>query len=500
MKNLSKSKIIAYRQCPKRLWLEVHKPELREDSAATQATFARGNQVGDLARSLYDNGEGVLVDLNEIGFAKAFALSGELLQGKQPIFEAGLSAGGALAFADVMLPLNKRGKTKWKMIEVKSSTSVKDYYRDDVALQCYVAKEQGIDLAAVSVACIDSTWVYPGDNNYQGLLFETDLTEEALSRYGEAKQWVDAAQKIVAKNKEPNIEVGEQCNKPYPCGFQDYCSRHLKLPQHSVQVLPNVRTNALKEAIAAGITELRDVPDDLLNAQQLRVKQHTLTGKTFFDKKAVRAALSAQSYPAYFLDFETAQFAVPIWKGTRPFQQIPFQYSLHKLDKNAVLSHKEFLSMEGDNPAKAFAESLIKDCGKKGSIYVYNVGFEGMIIDALGKAFPKLEKDLQAIRKRLVDLLPLARDYYYHPDQHGSWSIKAVLPTLPNINADMDYQALDDVQDGQAAAEAYVMAVSGNCTPEQKESIKQNLLDYCKLDTLATVKLWEFFTGNTVRE
>lgn len=495
MKNLSKSKIVAYRQCPKRLWLEVHKPELREDSAATEATFARGNQVGDLARSLYDNGEGVLVDFNEVGFAKAFEMSRELLQGKRPIFEAGLSAGGALAFTDVMLPLHKRGKPKWKMVEVKSSTSVKDYYRDDVALQCYVAKNMEINLVEVSVACIDNQWVYPGKQNYQGLLYETDLTKEALSRYGEAKEWVDAAQKIVAKNKEPNVEVGDQCKDPFPCGFYAYCTRNEPVIDMPVTWLPRLTSKQSAYIKTNAVRSLKEIPDDLLNEIQLRVKQHTLKKKTFIDKKALQAQFTPQEYPAWFLDFETAQFAVPIWKGTRAYQQIPFQYSLHKVDKNGALSHKEFLFMEGENPARAFAEALIKDCENAGPIYVYNVGFEGRIINELIQAFPKLKTDLQGIKNRLVDLLPMARKHYYHPDQKGSWSIKAVLPTIPGLDASMDYKTLEGIQDGQAAAEDYVAAVTGLCSPEQKEKIKQQLLAYCKLDTLAMVKLWKLFAG-----
>ncbi len=170
MRNLSKSKLLAFRQCPKRLWLEIHQPALREDSPATQARFAVGHQVGDVARTLYDPaGKGQLIDAKTEGYDAAFARSWALLASANAIFEAGFSAGGALAFADVMLPARKGGKRVWRMIEVKSSTSVKDYHRDDAAVQAFVAREAGVPLASVSLAHIDSTWVYPGGEDYQGL-------------------------------------------------------------------------------------------------------------------------------------------------------------------------------------------------------------------------------------------------------------------------------------------------------------------------------------------
>ena len=190
MRTLSKTKLLAYRQCPKRLWLEIHKPELREDSTATQASFAVGNRVGDLARQIYDpKGKGQLIDIKTEGFAGAFERSKNLLAASGPIFEAGFATEGAMAFADVLLPARKAGKKVWRMVEVKSAASVKDYYPDDIAIQSYVARKAGVPLSGIAVAHIDSNWVYPGDGNYQGLLVEKDLTEVALSREDDVKAW-----------------------------------------------------------------------------------------------------------------------------------------------------------------------------------------------------------------------------------------------------------------------------------------------------------------------
>ena len=224
MRTLSKSKLLAYRQCPKRLWLEVHCPKLREDSAATQASFAVGHQVGDIARRLYDpKGMGVLIDPQADGFDAAFARTQELLQSAQPIFEACLRAEGALALADVMLPVRKGGKLAWRMVEVKSSTSVKDYHRDDAAVQSFVARSSGVPLTKIALAHIDSNWVYPGNEDYKGLLLENDLTDEVFDRYEEVRSWISEAQQIVAKKREPRVVTGKHCCNPYECGFLAYC-------------------------------------------------------------------------------------------------------------------------------------------------------------------------------------------------------------------------------------------------------------------------------------
>ena len=496
MRTLSKSKILAFRQCPRRLWLEIHRPELREDSAATQAAFFTGHHVGDLARALYDpEGSGVLIDPQTEGFEAAFARSLSLMQGDKPVFEAGFRANGALAFADLMLP---SGTKSWCMVEVKSSTSVKDYHRDDVAVQAYVARASGVPLTAVSVACIDSGWTYPGDGDYRGLLKEEDLTEEAFSRTEEVESWIAEAQHIVALPEMPAMSTGEQCGNPYACGFHDWCRQGEPQATHPVTWLPGHWSNALADHVEQnGIIELQDVPDELLNERQLRVKTVTLSNTPHFDHDAASQALADHALPAYFMDFETIQFAVPIWKGTRPYRQIPFQFSMHRLDEHGQLDHQAFLDLSGNDPSRAFAEALIKAGGQQGPVYVYFAGFERSRINDLCERFPDLAEPLQAIVARIVDLLPIARNHYYHPSQQGSWSIKAVLPAMC---PDLDYQALDGVQDGGMAMEAYTEAIAPETSAERKVEIERQLLAYCALDTYAMVRLWARFTGNALEQ
>ncbi len=494
MHTFSKSKLLAYRQCPKRLWLEIHRKELRADSSATQASFKVGYEVGEIAQKLYDpKGKGQLINVQVEGFPAAFARSTDLLASSQPIFEAGFKAGGALAFADVMLPKRKAGQRTWRMVEVKSSTSVKDYHRDDTAIQAFVAKAAGVPLSSIVLAHIDSAWIYPGGGDYQGLLVEEDLTEEAFEREEEVKAWIAEAQTIAAKSREPKQGTGSHCSDPYECGFLGYCQSKETQAQFPVQWLPRIQSKALKSHIEdGGVIDMCDVPDELLNERQRRVKAHTLSNKTYFDGQAAAADLVGHKLPAYFLDFETIQFAVPIWKGSRPYQQIPFQFSLHRLGRTGKLEKKSFLDLSGNDPSKAFADALITVCGDRGPVFVYNAGFETARIRELGELFPKLKKSLFAINDRIVDLLPSAQQHYYHPSQQGSWSIKKVLPA---VAPELRYGDLDGVQNGGMAQEAFLEALSMKTLPARKMQLEKQLLDYCSLDTYAMVRLWKFFSG-----
>lgn len=182
---------------------------------------------------------------------------------------------------------------------------------------------------------------------------------------------------------------------------------------------------------------MAEVPVGLLNESHRRVQKCTLSGKPYFDRRGAMADLQAHKLPAYFIDFETIQFAVPIWKGTRPYQQIPFQFSVQRLSRNGTLVETQFLDLSGDDPSRPFAEALIKACGQRGPVFVYNAAFETRRIKELAQRFPDLSADLLAINERIIDLLPVARARYYHPSQQGSWSIKQVLPALvPNLSYD----------------------------------------------------------------
>jgi len=493
MPDLSKSKLLAFRQCPKRLWLEIRRPDLREDSLEAEARFEVGHQVGDIARKLYDpKGNGQLIDAQTEGFEAAFDRTKKLLKSRQPIFEAGFAAGGALAFADIMLPIQRGGTRAWRMVEVKSSTSVKDYHRDDVAIQARVAMQAGVSLAAITLSHVDSSWTYLGDGDYRGLLVEEDLTEEAFGRGAAVDEWISEAQAVARKRTEPDIRTGPHCNDPFECPFLAHCQGQEPQATHPIGWLPGGRTKALKALIEQnGWIEMREIPDEHLNDRQHRLKTSTISDEIFFDAKGASADLASHKLPAYFIDFETVQFAVPIWKGTRPYQQIPFQFSVHRLSRSGTLAQQEFLDLSGGDPSRAFAETLISACGERGPVFVYNAGFERGRINELADRYPRLRRQLSTINDRIVDLLPVARDRFYHPSQQGSWSIKAVLPA---IAPDLRYDALDGIQDGGMAMSGYLEAISPDTTRERRSQIESQLREYCRLDTFAMIRLWQYLT------
>ena len=494
LRDLSKSKLISYRQCPKRLWLEIHNPELRQDSAASKSVFRTGHQVGDLARRIFDpDGTGTFVDLNADGYREAISKTSKHLFDGKPIFEAGFSAGGAMAFSDVLLPTKKNGKTTWKMIEVKASTSVKPYYEDDVAIQAFVARSSGVELTAVSLAHIDSSWVYPGNSDYRGLLVEADLTERAFSRSEEVKSWIADAQNVAACGDPPKISIGQHCNQPFPCGFFDHCNKGNVTPEMPVSWLPRIQSKALKDYIEShAVTDMREIPRSMLNDRQQRVLDHTVKNEIYFDAEGAAQDLSTYPFPARFLDFETIQFGVPIWVGSRPFQSIPYQFSLHTIDTEGQLSHSEFLDLSGNDPRPSFAAALVQSCGSPGPIFVYNAGFEGSRIRELATLFPHLETQLLKIKDQLVDLLPIAANRFYHPTQEGSWSIKKVLPA---IAPEFEYSQLEGIQDGNSSMDAFLESLDKNTTANRLSEIREQMLKYCELDTFAMVRIWEKFRG-----
>jgi hypothetical protein len=526
---LSKSKLIGYRQCPKRLWLEIHRPDLREDSAATQAVFASGHKVGELAQSIFDpSGTGFLIDMQALGMAGAFAKTTELASADAPqaLFEAGFKAdtaanGGALAFADVLLPDPTLTKA-WHMIEVKSSTSVKDYHLDDAAIQSHVARHSlaacGQALASVRMAVIDNQWVYQGDGNYAGLLKTTDVTAQSLARDAEVQAWIADAQSISAQADAPVQATGKHCSTPFPCGFHAHCSAEdgtaALQTEFPISWLPRIsqsKINAVfgkKTDAAAGVEvdarglSMMAMPDAHLSAAQKRIKEAHKTGKPFVDGASIRRELAphapSKGRAAYFLDFETTMQAMPVWAGTRPYQTILYQFSCHVVRSDGSVEHTEFLDTSGGDPRPAIAAALVKALGEhnsnNGTIFMYSP-YERTQLKSLAQAVPQHRAALERIMGRLVDLLSTVRDNYYHPAQRGSWSIKSVLPAMfGEDDPELSYAQLDlagKVANGGDAQTAYLEAIDSATTPERKAAIHAELLAYCKLDTLAMVRVWE---------
>jgi len=483
---LSKSRILSGLQCERRLWLESWRRDLLDIDATQQRRFDIGNELGELARELY--GPGVLVGHVDNVPAALAETASLLSQRKVPpvIFEAAFSHDGVVVRADVM----RRVRGGWDLIEVKASTSVKDYYLNDCAVQAYVLEGSGISLKGIRLAHVDSSFVYTKAGDYRGLLVEEDVEASARERMAEVPGWIRTFRRMLGR-EEPAIATGKHCHEPFECSFFDHCKGQEPADaEYPLWILPH--RGKLADALAEeGYRDLRDVPLQRLEKPlHQRVHQATTSGHPFLDK-AVRAICCKLHYPRYFLDFETIDFAVPNWVGTRPYQQVPFQWSCHVQRRDGSLDASGFLDLSGQSPVRPFAKSLLKTLGKRGPILVYNQAFEASRVKELAAMLPDIGQHLLALIDRMVDLLPIARDHYYHPAMKGSWSIKAVLPT---IAPELTYDSLEEVGDGGEAQQAYLEAIAPQTTVERRGILEQALLRYCGLDTLALVRLMTVFS------
>lgn len=484
--NLSKTKILSGLQCPRRLYLEVHRPELAELSEETLAQFRTGHQVGAIAQNLFP--EGIL-----IGHADA---PGEALRetrerlkaaGDITLFEPAFQAGGVFFRADIL----RRERGSWHLVEVKSSTEVKDYHHADTAIQAWTLEQQDIRPVSIQLAHVDNSFIYPGNNDYSGLFAFADLKEEIQSLKPQVPEWINEFRGILV-GTEPETRPGGQCRKPFDCPFRKHCLTEGQQIEYPITLLPRGGKD-VEELVAEGYRDLREVPADRLRRPDHQlIHEVTLSGEPYLAPEAAES-VGELGWPRYYLDFETVQFAVPIWPGTRPYQQLPFQWSCHVEQSDRTIAHHEFIDLSGQPPMRAFAESLLETLTRSdGPIIGYNNCFELGVLRALADMFPDLEARLLALEDRFFDLLQLVRQHYYHPAMKGSRSLKAVLPT---IAPDLDYSLLP-IQHGGMAKEAYLEAIRSETSAERREEVRRGLVAYCNLDTMALVRMVDFFTGN----
>jgi hypothetical protein len=493
MTRLSKTRIMSSLQCLKRVHLEINQPELARHSSATEAAFTLGHEVGDIAIRLYGGGRGHYVNYADGNLGAALAQTRTLLTSlfRAPIFEATLQHDGVLVREDVLLPTRVEGTDSWRLVEVKASTKLKPEHLQDCAVQAWVHLESGYPLDAIALAHVDNTFVYAGDGDYQGLLVEHDLTRQVFNLLPAVPGWVARAREAAA-GPLPDVPVGQQCTDPYECPFMHLCwpVRGQDGVVYPIAGLGGGRRK-LGVWVMNGYRDLRDVPAaDITAETQSRIHRVTSAGAAELLPGA-RAFTEQLPYPRFYLDFETVGPAIPIWAGTRPYQTLPIQWSCHIERTPALLDHAEFLDLSGAPPMRALAEALIRALEDAGPVLTYT-SYERGVIEGLAAMFTDLATPLQAIVRRLVDLHPVTRANYYHPDMLGSWSIKAVLPT---IAPDMDYAALEGIHEGTEASAAYLEAIHPQTLPERRDELRRNLLRYCRHDTEAMVRLVHFFAG-----
>lgn len=448
-----------------------------------------GMRIGAVARSQHPGGVMITDDRNDLVAAEErtkFAITNEA---DISIYEATFSHKGLLVQSDILVPEGNG----YRMVEVKSSTEVKEHHLQDSAIQVWVLKNAGVKLTGVSILHVDKEFQLVAGGNLEGLLKEVEVQEKVLELVEQVPMWIEDSQHILQSGI-PVLDIGRQCEIPVECPFKNFCSSGQ--PEYPLHLLPNAPgKNAAEKLKAEGYADLREVPAGKLQNETLeRIRRVTASGFAELDPAASRA-INDLKYPRYYLDFETIQYAIPVWTGTRPYQQLPFQWSCHIETRTGQLDHREFLDVTGSAPMRGFAESLLLTLGSDGPILVYNQAFEKTRIKELAAMFPDLSSPLMNLLERVVDLLPITKDCYYHPAMKGSWSIKAVLPT---IAPDLCYADLDGVHDGTQAQQAFAEAIDQQTSADRREVLRNALRSYCQLDTLAMVRLTHFLAkGDT---
>jgi len=479
-------------QCPKRVHLEVNKPGLARYSAATQAAFEIGHRVGDIAIRQFGGGQGSYIEYNGGNFSAALARTEELMNSlfRAPVFEATLQHEGVLVREDVLLPDEDDSGATWRVVEVKASTKVKPEHVQDCAVQAWVHLGAGHTLSRIALAHIDKHFVYAGDGHFEGLLLENDLSQQVFDMLPSVTHWVEQARQAVA-GPMPEVAPGQQCTSPYECPFLHVCwptrEEGVAFP---VTGLGGGRKQ-LGLWVVNGYRDIREVPPSELRTEtQQRIQRVTRAGIAE-RLPGARDFVKELGYPRFYLDFETIGPPVPIWPGTRPYQTLPIQWSCHVERGPGAMEHAEFLDLSGQPPMRALAEAMIEALESDGAVLMYTTYERGVIL-GLADMFPDLAPALEAIVERLVDLHPVTRANYYHPDMLGSWSIKAVLPT---IAPDMDYAGLEGIHEGTEASAAYLEAIDPETPGQRREAIRKQLLTYCRHDTEAMVRLVQYFEG-----
>ena len=491
---ISKSKYTSFVTCPKQFWLICHKPELAaETDAGLALRFEQGHEAGEMAHKLFDD----IVDTTtrtadgSLDIGVMCETTKRLISENCPaIAEAAFGAQGVYCTVDI---LKNNGDGTWDIYEVKSSTSCKNIYLCDIAFQRFVLTECGIKVRGCNLIYINNRYVRSGAIEPNELFVIEDVSGLLFGFGKDIPANLAQAQEIYASNQEPQKDINENCNSPYACAFYKYCSKHL--PEKNVFDLYKLSKKKQFEYYRNGIIAFEDIRKTgiRLNEKQQRQLDFALGELPLYvDKLNINKFLRKMVYPLYFLDFETYSTVLPLYDETKPYQQIPFQYSLHilKNDSDDKLEHKEFLADENRNEWRTLAEQLVRDIPQDGgSIICYNDSFEKSRIKEMANVFPDLAQPLLAINARMVDLLEVFQGgLMYNKEMGGSFSIKSVLPALCPNNPDLDYKANEDVQNGMAATQAFLTLKTK--TQAERERIRKNLLKYCGLDTLAMVVIY----------
>ncbi len=482
---LSKSTFIRGLKCHKSLHLNKHHKNLRDQLSEMQlAIFEQGSKVGELAQNLFPGGIDCTTQ-SFYDFSGALTRTKDLIKkGQKVIYEAAFQYKGVLAILDILV----KDEEGWKAYEVKSSTSVSTTHIMDATIQTYVIQNSGVTLKDVSIVYINNQYYKQGELKLNELFSTESVHDHVLKQLSIIPNKIKELKNVLTKTEIPKIDIGTHCTSPYSCDFTGHCWKHI--PSYSIFDISNLNLEKKIELYNNNIIKFEDIPLGVSFSKNQKMQiQCELNNKEVINKTEIINFLSNLQYPLYFLDFETFSTAIPIFDNTKPYQQLVFQYSLHVQEsKSKKPIHFEFLAKSnGSDPRVDFIENLILECKGHGDVLVYNISFEKGRLKELIDAFPSYKTQLTNIINRLKDLMtPFQKKWYYTKEMKGSHSIKKVLPALVN---ELSYKNLN-IQDGGLASHTFSQLITNNIT-NNIDQIRENLLAYCKMDTLAMVKIVE---------
>ncbi len=478
--SLSKTLFLKGLKCKKLLYLYKYFSNLKDEtSERTEEIFQTGNEINLLARKLFPEGKEVPFkeDLNRQIAYTTFLIN----EGVKCIFEASFNFNDVFAKTDIL----KRGEEGWEIYEVKSTSSKKDEHLDDIALQFYVLKNSGLDIKKAFLLHIDTDYKRSGELEIEKLFKKVDLTDEVIGKEKEIEEKISALKEVLMGDM-PDVEIGNQCFENYICEFRSLCWKDI--PENSIPAMDFHWLNDRFEIYRKGFIFLDDLNPGEFEGNPKMYIEAFREKRVFINKKRIEEFVRSLWYPMAFLDFETFQSAIPPFDGTKPYQHIPFQYSLHILPtKNGKLEHSFYLAPTGIDPRNELTEKLIKEIPPGSCIIVYSEKFEKKILTELAEFLPEYRDKIEEIIRNLRDLmLPFKRKEYYHWKMLGSHSLKRVVSA---IVPELKYEDLE-IKNGEMAMGAYNRMCKAD-SPEEVEKIRKSLLNYSFIDTFAMVKIVE---------
>lgn len=483
---LSKTKYCKMVQCKKILWLDQYKPG-EKVKTVRESVLKNGEKVGELAKGLLGEYENVQYnkDLNVM-----LRETKKLLKNKPNIItEACFKYENNFCSVDIL----KNDNDGIEIYEVKSSTQIEDIYLEDASYQYYVLSNLGFNVKKVNLVYINNSYVRKGHLELDKLFNIEDITHIVKEKQEEIKSNIAQIDEYMTKygpKSEPENNLGIHCTKPCECEYWKYCTRNLSKP--NIFDIADMHESTKFKKYNQGIISFEDLQYEKINKKYLEQIDFEINDKEAkIDKDKIKEFIDTLSFPIYFLDFETFQQSIPEFEGVKPYMQIPFQYSLHYIEKkDGELKHKEFLARTGTDPRRKLAEKLVEDIPTNVCVTAYNMGFEKSVIEKLAQQYPDLSRHLLNIKENIKDLMiPFRKRYYYTKAMQGSYSIKYVLPALYPNDSELNYLNLPVVHNGVEASDTFLSLAQKS--KDEQEILRKGLLMYCKLDTYAMVKVWQ---------